>query len=62
MELVHDRMPLILERGEAVDWLLEDGAAETGGGEVYFAILPTRKEIPDNLQITVSDVVSALKQ
>ncbi len=28
MEPVHDRMPLILEREEAVDWLLEDGAAE----------------------------------
>ena len=28
MEPVHDRMPLILERKEAVDWLLENGAAE----------------------------------
>ena len=28
MEPVHDRMPLILERAEAVDWLLEDGTAE----------------------------------
>lgn len=28
MEPVHDRMPLVLEREEAVDWLLEDGAAE----------------------------------
>ena len=28
MEPVHDRMPLILEREEAVDWLLEDGTAE----------------------------------
>lgn len=28
MESVHDRMPLILEREEAVVWLLEDGAAE----------------------------------
>lgn len=28
MEPVHDRMPLILEREEAVDWLLEDGMAE----------------------------------
>lgn len=28
MEPVHDRMPLILERKETVDWLLEDGAAE----------------------------------
>ncbi len=28
MEPVHDRMPLVLEREEAVAWLLEDGAAE----------------------------------
>lgn len=28
MEPVHDRMPLILEREEAVDWLLEDGTVE----------------------------------
>ncbi len=28
MEPVHDRMPLILEREEAVDWILEDSAAE----------------------------------
>lgn len=28
MEPVHDRMPLILEREEAVEWLLEDGTAE----------------------------------
>ena len=28
MEPIHDRMPLILERMEAVDWLLEDDAAE----------------------------------
>lgn len=28
MEPVHDRMPLILEREEVVDWLLEDGASE----------------------------------
>lgn len=28
MEPVHARMPLILERKEAVDWLLENGAAE----------------------------------
>ncbi len=28
MEPVHDRMPLILEREEAVDWLLEDGVPE----------------------------------
>ena len=28
MEPVYDRMPLILEREEAMDWLLEDGMAE----------------------------------
>lgn len=28
MELVHERMPLILEREEAAAWLLEDDAAE----------------------------------
>ena len=28
MEPVHDRVPLILEREEVVDWLLEDGTAE----------------------------------
>ena len=28
MEPVHDRMPLILEREEAVAWLLENDAAE----------------------------------
>lgn len=29
---------------------------------VSFTTLPARKEIPDNLQITVSDVLSTLKQ
>lgn len=28
MEPIHDRMPLVLEREEALGWLLEDGAAE----------------------------------
>ncbi len=28
MEPVHERMPLILEREETIDWLLEDGAVE----------------------------------
>lgn len=28
MEPVHDRMPLILERAEAVDWLLDEGVPE----------------------------------
>ena len=32
--------------------------AETEGDEVSFAILPTRKEIPNDLQVTVSDVLS----
>ena len=35
--------------------------AETEGGEAFLAILPARKEIPNNLQMTVSDVLSALK-
>ncbi len=34
---------------------------ETVPEEIFFAILPTRKEIPNNLQMTVSDVLSALK-
>ena len=34
--------------------------AETGGDEASFAILPTRKEIPNNLQMTVSDVLSSI--
>lgn len=36
--------------------------AETEGEEVsFFAILPARKEIPGDLQMTVSDVLSTLK-
>ncbi len=35
---------------------------EAADKEVSFVILPTRKEIPDSLQMTVSDVLSALKQ
>ncbi|MCM1540898.1 MAG: sugar nucleotide-binding protein [Blautia sp.] len=35
-------------------------AAETGTGKKVFAILPARKEIPDSLQMTVSDVLAAL--
>ena len=38
-------------------FVTEEAAAE----EVFFALLPSRKEIPDNLQMTVSDVLSALK-
>lgn len=34
---------------------------ETAAEKVFFAILPSRKEIPDNLQMTVSDVLAALK-
>lgn len=34
--------------------------AETGDDEVSFAILPTRKEIPNDLQMTVSDVLSSI--
>lgn len=35
--------------------------AETEGSEVCFAILPTRKDIPNDLQMTVSDVLSNIK-
>ena len=35
-------------------------AAEAGDEKMIFAILPARKEIPDDLQITVSDVLAAL--
>lgn len=35
--------------------------AETEGCEKVFAILPSRKEIPDELQMSVSDVLAALK-
>lgn len=34
---------------------------ETEGCEKVFAILPSRKEIPDELQMSVSDVLAALK-
>lgn len=34
---------------------------ETAKEEVSFAIPPSRKEIPDELQMTISDVLSALK-
>lgn len=36
-------------------------AAEAAAEEMSFIILPTRKEIPNDLQMTVSDVLSALK-
>lgn len=35
--------------------------AEAASEKIFFAILPGRKEIPNNLQMTVSDVLSALK-
>ena len=35
-------------------------AAESTGTEVFLAVLPRKKEIPDSLQMTVSDVLSAL--
>lgn len=34
--------------------------AEPEDNEVFFAILPARKEIPDDLQMTVSDLLSTL--
>lgn len=43
------------------DYNLPQFVAETEGTESFFAILPTRKEIPDSLRMTVSDVLSALK-
>lgn len=46
---------------EALGIKLPQFVAETMAEEVSFAILPSRKEIPDDLQMTVSDVLSALK-
>lgn len=46
---------------EALEIDLPEFVAEAGGDEVFFAILPTRKEIPDDLQMTVSDVLSNIK-
>ena len=37
-------------------------AADTADGDVCFAILPARKEIPSGLQMTVSEALFALKQ
>lgn len=34
---------------------------ETAAGKVFLAILPAREEIPDSLQLTVADVLSALR-
>ena len=34
---------------------------ETEGEKVSFAILPARKDIPNDLQMTVSDVLSSIK-
>ena len=46
---------------EALKIGLPQFAAETADESVFFAILPSRREIPNELQMTVSDVVSALK-
>ena len=46
---------------EALNIDLPQFVAETEGAESFFAILPTRKEIPDDLHLTVADVLSALK-
>lgn len=45
---------------EALNIDLPQFVAETEGTESFFAILPTRKEIPDSLQMTVADVLAAL--
>lgn len=47
---------------EALKIDLPQFVAETEGEEVSLAILPARKEIQDDLQMTVSDVLSVLKQ
>lgn len=41
---------------EALNIQLPQFIAETDGKESYFAVLPTRTEIPDDLQMTVSDI------
>ena len=46
---------------EALNIDLPQFVAETEGAESFFAIRPTRKEIPDDLHLTVADVLSALK-
>lgn len=46
---------------EALKIDLPQFVAETEGEEVFFAILPTRKDIPNGLQMTVSDVLSNIK-
>lgn len=46
---------------EALGIKLPQFVTETGGGEVTFAILPSRKEIPDDLQMTVSDVLGFMR-
>ena len=46
---------------EALKIELPQFVTETAGEAVFFAILPSRREIPNELQMTVSDVVSALK-
>lgn len=46
---------------EALNIKLPQFVTETAAEEVSFAILPSRTEIPDDLQMTVSDVLSALR-
>ena len=46
---------------EALHIDLPQFVAETESAESFFAILPARKEIPDSLQMSVADVLSALK-
>lgn len=46
---------------EALKIDLPQFVAGTEGEEVFFAILPTRKDIPKGLQMTVSDVLSSIK-
>ena len=46
---------------EALKIELPQFVTETAGEAVFFAILSSRREIPNDLQMTASDVVSALK-
>ena len=51
MEPVHDRMPLILEREEAMDWLLEDGTA----GELLRKLPPLLERKAEYEQMSLFD-------
>lgn len=46
---------------EALKIKLPQFVTETAEEEISFAVLPSRKEIPEDLQMTVSDVLTALK-